>query len=75
MTAGEIILKGAKQGVPLSDTWYIPYLNPKARERVGYPTRKPILLLEPIIQLVTDVDDYGLDPFCGSGATLVAASL
>lgn len=64
-----------KKGVPLSDVWDIPYLNPKANERVGYPTQKPILLLERVIQLVTDEGDTVLDPFCGSGTTLVAAKL
>jgi len=64
-----------KVGVPLSDVWEIPYLNPKAKERVGYPTQKPILLLERIIELVTDKDDLVLDPFCGSGTTCVAAKL
>lgn len=64
-----------KKGVPLSDVWDIPYLNPKAKERVGYPTQKPILLLERIIKLVTDEEDLVLDPFCGSGTTLVAAKL
>lgn len=64
-----------KKGVPLSDVWEIPYLNPKANERVGYPTQKPILLLERIIELVTNEGDIILDPFCGSGTTLVAAQI
>lgn len=64
-----------KKGVPLSDVWEIPYLNPKAKERVGYPTQKPILLLERIIELVTDEGDIVLDPFCGSGTTLVASQI
>jgi site-specific DNA-methyltransferase (adenine-specific) len=64
-----------KKGVPLSDVWEIPYLNPKAKERVGYPTQKPILLLDRIIELVTNEDDIVLDPFCGSGTTCVAAQL
>lgn len=64
-----------KQGVPLSDVWDIPYLNPKAKERVGYPTQKPLLLLERIIRLVTQEGDLVLDPFCGSGTTCVAAML
>ena len=72
---GKSELMEDKKGVPLSDVWNIPYLNPKANERVGYPTQKPILLLEKIIQLVTDKDDIVLDPFCGSGTTLVAAKL
>jgi site-specific DNA-methyltransferase (adenine-specific) len=61
--------------VPLSDVWDIPYLNPKAKERVGYPTQKPLLLLERIINLVTNENDLVLDPFCGSGTTCVAAML
>lgn len=64
-----------KNGVPLNDVWEIPYLNPKAKERVGYPTQKPLLLLERVIELVTDEGDLVLDPFCGSGTTCVAAKL
>ena len=70
---GNVISNGAKRGVPLGDVWDIPFLNPKARERTGYPTQKPLLLLERIIALATDEGDRVLDPFCGSGATLVAA--
>lgn len=72
---GAIELMDEKHGVPMSDVWEIPYLNPKAAERVGYPTQKPILLLERIIHLTTDKGDVVLDPFCGSGTTLVAAAL
>lgn len=64
-----------KKGVPLSDVWEIPYLNPRAKERVGYPTQKPILLLEKILQISTNKGDVVLDPFCGSGTTCVAAQL
>ena len=72
---GKIVLDNEKKGVPLSDVWEIPFLNPKAKERVGYPTQKPILLLEKIIEISTDEDDVVLDPFCGSGTTLVASKL
>ncbi len=72
---GDYELMEQKSGVPLADVWEIPYLNPKANERVGYPTQKPIILLERIIKLVTDKGDVVLDPFCGSGTTLVAATL
>lgn len=68
-------LMSEKKGVPLSDVWTIPFLNPKAKERTGYPTQKPILLLEQVIELVTEPGDVVLDPFCGSGTTLVAAHL
>jgi site-specific DNA-methyltransferase (adenine-specific) len=72
---GKCELIDQKKGVPLSDVWEIPYLNPKAKERVGYPTQKPILLLERIIQIASNEGDVVLDPFCGSGTTLVAAKL
>lgn len=72
---GNIIYGGDKKGVPLSDVWEIPFLNPKAKERTGYPTQKPVLLLERIIEISTDAGDLVLDPFCGSGTTLVAAKL
>lgn len=70
---GQVVLGKEKKGVPLSDVWEIPYLNPKAKERVGYPTQKPVLLLKEIIKIVTDEGDLVVDPFCGSGTTCVAA--
>lgn len=72
---GNTINSDIKKGVPLNDVWEIPYLNPKAKERVGYPTQKPILLLERIIEIASDEGDTILDPFCGSGTTLVAGKL
>ena len=70
---GSVIPSGAKRGVPLGDVWEIPFLNPKAKERVGYPTQKPVLLLRRIISIASDEGDLVLDPFCGSGTALVAA--
>lgn len=70
---GNVILGKEKKGVPLSDVWEIPYLNPKARERTGYPTQKPVLLLNQILNIVTDEGDLVVDPFCGSGTTCVSA--
>ena len=72
---GNVVSNLEKKGVPLSDVWEIPYLNPKAKERNGYPTQKPILLLEQIIKIASDEGDLVLDPFCGSGTTLAAAHL
>lgn len=72
---GHPVLAKEKKGVPAGDVWDIPFLNPKAKERTGYPTQKPILLLEKIIKLVTDPGDLVVDPFCGSGTTLLAAKL
>lgn len=72
---GNIILGKEKKGVPLSDVWNIPFLNPKAKERVGYPTQKPLLLLNQILSISTDENDIVLDPCCGSGTTCVSAKL
>lgn len=72
---GDINIIDDKKGVPLNDVWDIPYLNPKAKERVGFPTQKPINLLERIINLATEKNDVVLDPFCGSGSFLVAAKI
>lgn len=70
---GNVILGKEKKGVPLSDVWEIPYLNPKAKERVGYPTQKPVLLIQQILEISTDEGDLIIDPYCGSGTSCVAA--
>src|SRR5665648_912123 len=72
---GNVLLGKEKKGVPLSDVWEIPFLNPKAKERTGYPTQKPVLLLNQILNIATDEGDLVLDPFCGSGTTCVSAKL
>lgn len=60
-------------GVPLQDVWTDIRLSTSTRERVGYPTQKPIALLERIIQASSGEGDLVLDPFSGSGTTLEAA--
>lgn len=72
---GKVVINGEKKGVPLGDVWDIPYLNPKAKERVGYPTQKPLALLERIVNIASCEGELVLDPFCGSGTTVVAAAL
>lgn len=72
---GAIMYGTSKNGVPLNDVWQIPFLNPKAKERVGYPTQKPIELLERILKIASNEGDIVLDPFLGSGTTVVAAKL
>ena len=62
-----------KKGVLMHDVWELPYINSMAKERVGYPTQKPIKLLERIIKASSNEGDIVLDPFCGSGTTLIAA--
>ncbi len=72
---GNVVVGKEKKGVPLSDVWEIPYLNPKAKERTGFPTQKPVVLLNQILNIVTDEGDLVVDPFCGSGTTCVSAKL
>lgn len=57
----------------LDNVWRIPGLQPAARERLGYPTQKPLALLERVIQASTNPGDVVLDPFCGCGTALDAA--
>ncbi len=61
-------------GVPLQNIWTdIDPINMMARERLGYPTQKPITLLERVIQTSSNLGDVVLDPFCGCGTTIHAA--
>ena len=60
------------KGVPLGNLW-TDINPPKKQERVGYPTQKPIALLERIIQASSNKGDMVLDPFCGCATTCVAA--
>ena len=59
----------------LPESWWSKF-SPVGRlkkERVGYPTQKPLALLRRIIKASSNAGDVVLDPFCGSGTTLVAA--
>ncbi len=63
-----------QRGHPLGDVWGdIRPLNSQAAERLGYPTQKPVELLERIISLSSNEADVVLDPFCGCGTALHAA--
>ena len=58
------------------DVWTdIQALNPMAKERMGYPTQKPLALLERIIKASSDEGDVVLDPFCGCATACIAAEL
>ena len=61
------------KGKALNDVWKIAALNGQAKERLGYPTQKPIGLLELIIRASSSKEDIVLDPFCGCATTCVAA--
>jgi len=61
-------------GVPLQNLWDdIPPIGSNAAERLGYPTQKPLALLERIVQASSNPNDIVLDAFCGCGTALVAA--
>ncbi|MCY4192825.1 MAG: DNA methyltransferase [bacterium] len=53
--------------------WSIPCIQPASKEFMSYPTQKPSLLLELIIEASSDAGDLVLDPFCGCGTTLYSA--
>ena len=55
------------------DVWNIPTINAMAKERVGYPTQKPLALLEKIIKASSNEGDIVLDPFCGCATTCIAS--
>jgi len=55
------------------DWWYFAIAARSKREYVGYPTQKPLALLERIIKASSNPDDIVLDPFCGCGTTMHAA--
>jgi site-specific DNA-methyltransferase (adenine-specific) len=60
-------------GTPLGDVWEIGIVAPVAKERTGYPTQKPLALLERLLESCTEPGDLVLDPYLGSGTTAVAA--
>ncbi len=63
-----------QKGNAVSDFWDdISAVNSQAKERLGYPTQKPLSLLERIIATSSNEGDVVLDPFCGGGTTLHAA--
>jgi len=62
------------KGVPVQDVWEdIPSLSGAHAERLGYPTQKPLALLERIINASSNEGDIVLDPFCGCGTAVAAA--
>lgn len=61
-------------GVPLQDIWSdVRPIHNLASERLGYPTQKPLALLERIIQASSNPGDVVMDPFCGCGTAIAAA--
>ena len=62
------------RGNPMEDIWVdIPPINAVSRERIGYPTQKPLPLYERMIRASSNEGDVMLDPFAGCATTCVAA--
>lgn len=57
----------------MDNVWKIPFLKGNAKESTGYPTQKPLTLLERVISASSNEGDIVLDPFCGCATTCVAA--
>lgn len=57
----------------ITDTWFCTIVPTNGKERVGYPTQKPLKILERIIKVHTNIGDKVLDPFAGSGSIGEAA--
>jgi DNA modification methylase len=63
-----------QKGTPIADLWDDIFpINSQAMERLGYPTQKPLALLERIINASSNEGDIVLDPFCGCGTAVHAA--
>ena len=71
---GRKVFLDEKKGKPVSDVWTdVERIGNTSSERLGYPTQKPVALLERIIQASSNPGDVVLDPFCGCGTTIDAA--
>lgn len=57
----------------VDNVWRLPCLVPASKERLGYPTQKPVRVLERVIRSSSKEGDLVLDPFCGCGTTITAA--
>jgi len=76
--SGRKIVKGKEYKVnPLGkvpeDWWFISALNRQSKERLGYPTQKPEVLLERVIKASSDKGDVILDAYCGCGTTVAVS--
>ena len=61
------------EGKHPEDWWVMQPIMPSSKERVGYPTQKPLALYERIIKASSNPGDLVLDPFCGCATTPIAA--
>ena len=67
--------KGVYNFVNMRDVWEISYIGSTHAERTGYPTQKPLALLDRIIRASSNKGDIVLDPFCGCATTCIASEI
>ena len=61
------------KGVSMHDVWEVKFIVAHSHERIGYPTQKPIELLQRVIDAASDPGDLVADFFCGGGSFALAA--
>lgn len=74
MAPGLVGPEKAARGKTPTDVWWHTIVSPTGREKTGYPTQKPLGVLERIIRVHSDPGDVVLDCFAGSGTTGAAAA-
>jgi len=68
------IFLNENEGVEVGTIWIdIPYLSPASKENTKYPLQRPLGVLERLLHKGSNEGEIVLDPFCGSGTTIVAA--
>ena len=74
MAPGLVGPEKAARGKTPTDVWWLTIVSPTGREKTGYPTQKPLKLLERIVRVHSDPGDLVVDFFAGSGTTGEAAA-
>jgi site-specific DNA-methyltransferase (adenine-specific) len=74
MAPGLVGVEKAQQGKTPTDVWWLTIVPTNSKEKTGYPTQKPLKLLERIVRVHSAVGDWVLDFFAGSGTTGEAAA-
>lgn len=74
MAPGLVGPEKAERGKTPTDTWWHTIVSPNGKEKTGYPTQKPVKILERIVAVHSDPGDLVMDFFAGSGTLGEAAS-
>ena len=74
MAPGLVGPEKAARGKTPTDVWWNTIVSPTGREKTGYPTQKPLRILERIVRVHSEPGDLVLDFFAGSGTTGEAAA-